>query len=471
MTDATLYPFSLSPVEVPRIQTRFRRIVTPLPAPGSIPILRDLLAYEPASMAADQLPVVWDRAEGSTVYDAWGNRWIDFSSGIFVANVGHAHPEVRRAVADQVSRPLLHNYYFPSSVRAALVKKLVEACGPPAEKAFLLTTGSETIECAIKVSRLRGRRIAPDKLGIVSFTGAFHGKTMGAQMASGKPAAKEWIGYHDPAIFQIPFPVCRRCPWGRTGYDACGAECFEKGMTQLFARGVRPGQIAAFILESYQGWGAIFYPDDYVRAVRDWADRHDALLIFDEVQSGFGRTGKLFAFQHYGVRADLVCCGKGMSSGLPISAVLGPADVLDVDPSLNSTHSGNPVSCAAALATLEVLGKEDLLSAAVKTGRVVKDALQGIAARHPGVVDAVLGRGLVYAVHLVDPETGQLDVALGDRVTERAMQKGVLMVRTGVGTLKIGPPLSIPEEAALEGVAAIGEALDECIAERGAAGR
>src|SRR5207244_2818063 len=160
MADAALYPFSLEPVEVPRIETRHRRIVTTLPAPGSLPILRDLLAYEPASMAADQLPVVWDRAEGATVWDAWGNRWIDFSSGIFAANVGHAHPDVRRAIAEQVERPLLHNYYFPSSLRAALVKKLVQACGPPVEKAFLLTTGSETIECAIKLSRLRGRRIA-----------------------------------------------------------------------------------------------------------------------------------------------------------------------------------------------------------------------------------------------------------------------------------------------------------------------
>ena len=145
--------------------------------------------------------------------------------------------------------------------------------------------------------------------------------------------------------------------------------------------------------------------------------------------------------------------------------------MLDVDPSLNSTHSGNPVCCAAALATLEVLEKEDLLSAAVKTGRAVEDALRVIAARHPRVVDAVLGRGLVYAVHFVSPETRQLDVALADRVTERAMQKGVLMVRTGVGTLKIGPPLNIPEDAALEGIQAIGEALDECFAERGAGGR
>jgi len=461
---AAAYPFSLEPVVVPRVETRHRRIVTPLPVPESLPILRDLIAYEPASMAREQLPVVWDRAEGATVADAWGNRWIDFSSGIFVANVGHGHPDVVRAIEAQLARPLLHNYYFPSAVRAALVKTLVRACGPPAEKAFLLTTGGETVECAIKLARLRGRRRAPDKLGIVSFTGAFHGKTMGAQMAGGTPESKAWIGAHDPHMHQIPFPFCQRCPWGRAGWDGCGAECFAQGMAQLAARGVRFDTIAAFVLESYQGWGAMFYPDDYVRAVRAFADRHDALLVFDEVQAGFGRTGTLFAFQQYGVRADLVCCGKGMASGLPISAVLGAAEVLDVDPSLNSTHSGNPLAAAAALATLEVLEREDLAATAAKTGRPVEAALRALAARHPRHVSLVLGRGLVWAVHLVDPATGALDAALGDRVTEAAMRKGLLMVRTGAGTLKVGPPLGIAEDMVREGIDVLGEALAECAA-------
>jgi 4-aminobutyrate aminotransferase / (S)-3-amino-2-methylpropionate transaminase / 5-aminovalerate transaminase len=461
---AAAYPFSLEPVAVPRVETGHRRIVTALPVPESLPILRDLIAYEPASMALEQLPVVWDRAEGATISDQWGNRWIDFSSGIFVANVGHGHPDVIRAIEAQLGRPLLHNYYFPSAGRAALVKKLVQACGPPAEKVFLLTTGGETVECAIKLARLRGRRIAPDKLGIVSFTGAFHGKTMGAQLAGGKPAGKAWIGHHDPDIHHIPFPFCQRCPWGRTGWDRCGAECFEKSMAQLAARGVRPDTIAAFLLEAYQGWGAMFYPDDYVHALRAFADRHDALVIFDEVQSGFGRTGTLFAFQQYGVRADLVCCGKGMGSGLPISAILGAADVLDADPSLNSTHSGNAVAGAAALATLEILEREDLAAIAAKTGRVVESALRQLAARHPRRVSHVLGRGLVWAVHLVDLETGELDAALGDRITEAAMRKGLLMVRTGAGTLKIGPPLSIAEEAVLEGIDVLDEAIAECTA-------
>jgi 4-aminobutyrate aminotransferase/(S)-3-amino-2-methylpropionate transaminase len=464
MTASAAYPFSLTPIAVPRVETVHRRIVTPLPVPESLPLIRDLAAYEPASMALEQLPVVWDRAEGSTVSDAWGNRWIDFSSGIFVANVGHGHPDVVRAIATELNRPLLHNYYFPSAARAALVKKLVAACGPPAEKVFLLTTGGETIECAIKVARLRGQRRAPDKLGIVSFTGAFHGKTMGAQMAGGKPGGKAWIGHQDPNIHQIPFPFCQRCPWGRKAWDRCGAECFERGMATLAERGVRFETVAAFILESYQGWGAMFYPDDYVRALRAFADRYDALVVFDEVQSGFGRTGTMFAFQQYGVRADLVCCGKGIASGLPISAILGPAALLDVDPSLNSTHSGNPLASAAALATLEVIEKEDLVAATVKTGRIVETALREIAGRHPRRVSAVLGRGLVYAVHLVDPATGELDAALGDQVTERAMRKGLLMVRTGVGTLKVGPPLSIAEDAALEGIGVLGEALDECAA-------
>ncbi|HEY41127.1 MAG TPA: aspartate aminotransferase family protein [Dehalococcoidia bacterium] len=458
----TKYTFSLEPVGVPRVETRHRRIVTPLPAPGSIPTLKELERYEPESLH-HELPVVWDRAEGHQVFDAYGNCWIDFTSGIFVANAGHAHHLIRHALAEQINHRLLHNYTFASEIRARLARKLVESSPPPLEKAFLLSTGSEATECALKLTRMYGRRLDPDKTVIVSFDGSFHGRTIGAQTMSGNPTAKEWIVHLDPDIYQLTAPFCQRCPWGRERYKECGEWCFQRGLEQLRNQGLELNRIAGFMVESYLAWGAIFYPDDYIRALRAWADAHFALVTFDEVQAGFGRTGKPFCFEHYGVEADLVCCGKGISSSLPLSAVLGRSEILDIPPDLSSTHSGNPLCCAAALANLEAIEKENLVAAANRTGGILESHLMNIKQRYPDRIHCILGRGLLYAVHLANPVTDELDIELADRVLEKAMQKGLLMVRTGRGTLKIGPPLSIPEEAVIEGVAVLQEAIDECL--------
>jgi 4-aminobutyrate aminotransferase/diaminobutyrate-pyruvate transaminase/4-aminobutyrate aminotransferase/(S)-3-amino-2-methylpropionate transaminase len=456
------YTFSLEPVDVPRVETLYRRIVTPIPAPGSIPVLKELNRYEPRSLH-HELPVVWDRAEGYQVFDAYGNCWIDFTSGIFVANAGHAHPEIRHALAEQINHKLLHNYTFASEIRARLARKLVEISPPSLEKVFLLSTGSEATECALKLTRMYGRQLNPKKIAIVSFDSAFHGRSVGSQTMSGSPAGKEWIVNLDPDIHQIASPFCQRCPWGKERYEECGEWCFQKGMEQLQNRGVKLNRIAGFMVESYLAWGAIFYPDDYIKALRAWADAHRALVTFDEIQAGFGRTGKLFTFEHYGVEADLVCCGKGISSSLPLSAVLGRAEILDIPSDLSSTHTGNPLCCAAALANIEVIEKENLVAAANKTGKVLKTHLLKIKQRYPDRIHCVLGRGLLYAVHIVNPVTKELDIELTDRILEKAMQKGLLMVHTGRGTLKIGPPLSIPEEAVIEGVAVIQEAIDECL--------
>ncbi len=456
------FTFSLEPVPVPRVETKHRRIVTAIPAPDSIPILKELDRYEPRSLH-HELPVVWDRAEGYQVFDAYGNCWIDFTSGIFVTNAGHAHPDIRHALAEQINHKLLYNYTYASEIRARLARKLVEISPAPIEKVFLMSTGSEATECALKLTRMYGRRLDPKKIAIVSFDGAFHGRTVGSQQMSGSPAGKEWIVNLDPDIFQLPSPFCQRCPWGKERYEECGEWCFQKGMEQLKSRGLKLDRIAGFMVESYLAWGAIFYPDDYIKALRAWADAHQALVTFDEVQAGFGRTGKLFTFEHYGVEADMVCCGKGISSSLPLAAVLGRAELLDIPSDLSSTHTGNPLCCAAALANIEVIEKEKLVAAANKTGKVLKTHLLKIMQRYPDRIHCVLGRGLLYAIHIVNPVTKELDIELTDRVLEKAMQKGLLMVHTGRGTLKLGPPLSIPEEAVIEGAAVIQEAIDECL--------
>src|SRR6266850_3305669 len=198
--------FSITPRKVPRIETKYRRVLTPLPHPDSVPTLEKLRQFEPFSMCG-QPPIVWDRAEDIFVYDKHGNQWLDWSSGVLVANVGHGAPEIRQAIIDQVNSGLLHNYVFPSEERAALVEFLVGLAPKCLEKAFLLTTGSEATECAIKLARTYGiKKGGTKKIGIVGAERGFHGRTLGAQQAGGIPGQKNWIINEDPAIVKVPFP-------------------------------------------------------------------------------------------------------------------------------------------------------------------------------------------------------------------------------------------------------------------------
>ena len=196
----------MKPVQVPHVKTKYRRIVTAIPAPESEPLLAKLRTYEPRSVAT-QVPVVWDRAEGFQVYDPYGNYWIDFTSGIVVTNTGHAHPHVVVALRQQIERPLLHNYLFPSEIRARLAEKLITITPANLEKVFLLSSGSEAIECGIKLVRLNGLQKTPQKTLRISFDGSFHGRTMGSQQLCSSEAHKQWIN-PDPDIHQMPFPRC-----------------------------------------------------------------------------------------------------------------------------------------------------------------------------------------------------------------------------------------------------------------------
>jgi len=446
------------------IETKHRRICTPIPVPESQETIKILEQYEPRSMAGFS-PVIWDRAEGYQIFDAYGNCWIDFSSAVILANAGHAHKKICEAIKSQVEEKLLHNYCYPSEIRARLVQKLVGISPDCLEKVLLLSTGSETVECAIKLTRMHGRTIGPEKIGIVSFSGSFHGRTMGSQMIGGFDEQKEWIVNLDPDMHQIPFPFCYRCPWGKSAYNRCGEECFQRAMGQLKDKGVGPDRIAGFITETFQAPTVGFLPNDYVQAMRQWADEHQILVTFDEIQAGFGRTGKMFGFEYYGVEADLICCGKGITGSLPLSAVIGRAKIMDL-PSHNqmsSTHSGNPLCCAAALANIDVIERERLVERSSRLGEVLGGRLNKLKQKYPEHIGAVNGRGLVYAICLVKPGTRDLDAALANLVTETAIRRGLFMLQTGRGTLKIAPPLCIGEEALLEGVQVIEEALGDCV--------
>jgi 4-aminobutyrate aminotransferase-like enzyme len=388
--------FSLEPRGVPRVETRHRRIVTALPVPESLPVLEKLLRHEPLSMSG-QPPVVWDRAEGSSVQDRYGNRWIDGSSCVLVANAGHSHPRVVARVRRVLDRGLLAAYVFPHEERAELVEKLASIAPPGLEKVFLLTTGSEAVENVIKLLRTWGIRQDPRRKVIVSFEGGFHGRTLGSQLAGGIPTLKGWIGGDDPAFVQVPFP---------DGYLVKDVSfgVFERSLAE---KGVDPATVAGVLSETYLGIGPDFFPTDYAVRLRAWCDRHGALLAFDEVQSGFGRTGRMFAFEHHGVIPDVIACGKGISSSLPLAAVMGRPEVLATygPGSMTSTHSGSPLSCAAGLGSIEAILEERLVERAASLEPRLTGALERIEKRWPDRVGAVRARGLVGGIRVVKPGT------------------------------------------------------------------
>jgi 4-aminobutyrate aminotransferase / (S)-3-amino-2-methylpropionate transaminase / 5-aminovalerate transaminase len=457
--------YDLNPRAVPRVETAFRRIATDFPVPESLAILEKLRKYEPVAMRG-QPPVVWDRAEGFQVYDAWGNCWIDWSSGVLIANAGHGRREIADAIARQAESRLLTNYCFPSAIRARLVETLAELLPQPLKKIFLVTTGSETVECAIKLCRTHGLQVGGrEKNIIISYEKAFHGRTLGSQQAGGIPALKEWIVNLDPGFVQIPFPDgFRTADSTFSGFEA-----------ELRKHNVEPRRVAGVILETYQGGSAAFAPPEYMQALRQWCDRYGVLLVCDEVQAGFGRTGTLWGFEHYGIVPDLALFGKGISSSLPIAAVAGRPDVMDLHPpgSMTSTHTGNPVCCAAALASIDLVIREDLAGNSRRMGVLLHDGLRALAGRFPQI-GCVAGKGLVAGVACVVPGTKDPDGDLAWAVVERCIEKGVLMfapVGFGGATVKISPPLVITDAALAESLAVLEEAFTEIVSSRAAAAR
>jgi 4-aminobutyrate aminotransferase-like enzyme len=451
--------FDLTPVEVEKVSTKYRRIATRIPVPESLPILERLRKFEPVSMSG-QPPVIWDKAEGVNVYDRWGNKWLDWSSGVLVTNAGHSHPKIVDAIVRQAQHRLLHNYCFPSDLRARLAEKLVEISDPAFDKVFLLTTGSEATENAIKLARTYGVSVGGEKkIKVVSFARGFHGRTLGAQLAGGIPGLKKWIVNLDPTFVQADFPDGFRCTDTSFAY-------FTK---QLEAQHAAPEEIAGVILESYQGGGASFAPVDFMKELRAWTEKHNIVLICDEVQACFGRTGKLYAYEHYGIVPDLVCLGKGITSSLPLSAVLGKAKIMNLygPGEMTSTHTGNPICCAAALANIEVIIGDKVVDNAMRVGNQLHKGLAAIKDKYSANIGALHGKGCVAGLHMVKPGTKDPDGDLAFEIVRRAMCKGLLMfspVGFGGATVKIGPPLITNEEALKEGLSVLDAAMGESIA-------
>ncbi len=447
--------FSHKPVDVEPVNSKYRKICTQIPVPESIPVLEKMYRNESRSMHG-QLPMVWDKAEDFQVYDSWGNVWIDFTSTIFVANAGHANKRITSALRKLLDKPLLHSYTYATTERADYLEYLISNTPDRFEKAYLLSAGTEVTEAALKLMRLNGKREGKRRGGVICFDGAFHGRTKGAQMMTGNLPAKEWIGYDDPNIHHLPFPY----PWAVA--SKCSKEFFHEAIQQLVTqKGLDPEKdFCGFMLETFQGWGAIFYPDEFVQELVTYAHDHGMLVAFDEMQAGFGRTGKLFGYMHYNVQPDLLCCGKGASSGLPLAILLGSKEIMDLPDvgSMSSTHSANPLCCVAGHQNLIAMLEDDLIGNSERLGKLFHRELERIKESYPDHLKHVFGKGLLAALIFKDKDDRPLS-RLCDLVSEKALQRGLLVVHTGRESIKLAPPLSINEEALLEGLTV----LDECI--------
>jgi len=450
--------FSLEVTEVAPVATKHRQVSGFVPDSGTVESIKQLRTVEPRSMRG-QAPIIWDRAEGVQVYDKKGNMWLDFSSGVLVTNAGHGHQRIVEAIIAQVSQPLLTSYCFPNRARIELTKKIASLAPEGLKEVFLLSTGSEATECALKLMRTFGRRKGGDqKSVIVSFENAFHGRTLGAQQLGGIAAGKAWIKNLDPEIVQAPFPDGFRC-------EDISFSLFEK---TLAARNIAPQNVAGVITETYQGGGVDFLPRQYAQDLRDWCDKYGAVLCFDEVQAGFGRCGRQWGFELYGVAPDLFCLGKGISSSLPISAVVGKQEIMDLygPNEMTSTHSGNPVCCAAALANIEAIIEEGLIENSAKVGAVLQAELHNIKEEFSEVVGACHGAGLVAGLLMVKKGAKEPDYELAWEAVNRCFRKGLLLfapVGFGGATIKIAPPLCIGEDAVREGCEVIRESISQCV--------
>lgn len=451
--------YNLTPAEVPAVETKYRRIQTKLPVPESLEIFEKLSRSEPRSMMG-QPPIIWDRAEGFQVEDKWGNRWLDWSSGVLIANSGHGRKEVREALKELIDKPLLSTYVFVHEKRAELTTMLQKLAPKPDEySVFLLSTGSEAVENAIKMARTYAvEKHGKQKRYIVSFENAFHGRTLGSQLAGGMDKLKTWIVGEGKTFIQVPFP---------DGYKNEDTR-FDLFLESIAAQGVAGEEIAGIITESYQGVGPDFLPVEYAVKLQEFCRKYDIISIYDEVQAGFGRTGKMFTFEHYGVEPDLITCGKGISSSLPLSAVIGKKKIMDLyaPGSMTSTHSASPLPVAAAIENLKLIEKEHLVENSRKLGDILLSGLQKIVNAYPNRLGCLHGKGLVAGIQVVKPDTKEPDAVTATRINEKCFHSGLLMFApVGIAgeCLKIAPPLVITEDALREGIGVFSEACNEVL--------
>jgi 4-aminobutyrate aminotransferase len=421
--------------------------------PHSNASLRARRAAAVARGVATAAPFFVERAENAELWDGEGRRYIDFAGGIAVLNTGHRHPRVVAALREQLDR-FTHTAYqvasYESYVRLAeRLNALAPISGPA--KSVLFTTGAEALENAVKIARAATGRSA-----VICFSGAFHGRTFLTMAMTGKVVPyKAGFGPSAPDVFHVPFPMALH---GVTTAESLRA------LEHLFRADVEARRVAAIVLEPVQGEGGFYpAPPELMRGLRALCDQHGILLIADEVQTGFGRTGKMFAMEHHDVRADLLTCAKSLAAGLPLSAVIGRADVMDVPGpgGLGGTYSGNPLAVAAAHAVLDVMEDENLVARAELLGHRLRTRLESLRTRSPGAaqIAEVRGPGAMIAIELMKGSAPDPDTAKA--IQQRAMDQGLLLLTCGVygNVLRFLFPLTIQDAIFEEGLAILERAI------------
>jgi 4-aminobutyrate aminotransferase/(S)-3-amino-2-methylpropionate transaminase len=400
------------------------------------------------------------KAENAELWDVDGKRYIDFAGGIGVQNSGHRHPKVVAAVLQQLER-FTHSAFqvAPYESYVALAEKLnrLAPCFGP-NKTILLTTGAEAIENAVKIARAATKRPA-----MIAFAGGFHGRTMMTLALTGKvDPYKKGFGPFPGDIYHVPFP---------NSFHGVEPEHSLQALELLFKADVEPGRVAAMVIEPVQGEGGFYIaPFEFLRELRRICDQHGILLVADEIQCGFGRTGKMFALEHSGIRADLVTVAKSLAAGLPLSAVVGRAALMDAVDSggLGGTFGGNPIGCAAALAVLEVFEEENLLERSTIIGERITRRVNELAASNRfSCIGEVRGLGAMVAIELVeDRAANKPAAALTRRWTEACARNGLILLTCGVygNVARILVPLTASEAIIDEGLAIMERSLEEAVA-------
>lgn len=404
---------------------------------------------------ASVFPIFIERAENAEAWDVEGRRYLDFAGGIGTLNLGHRHPRVVEAVRAQVDRVMHTAFqvagYEPYIALAERLNQVAPVEGPA--KSIFLSTGSEALENAVKIARVATRR-----RGVIAFTGGFHGRSLLALALTGKVLPyKHGFGPLPGDVYHAPFPMALHGVSAKESLDA---------IRRIFKTAIEPEQVAAIAFEPVQGEGGFYVaPFEWMRALRSICDEHGILLLADEVQSGFARTGKLFAIEHSGVRPDLITVAKSLAGGLPLSGVIGRAAVMDsIDPGgLGGTYGGNPVACAAGLAVLEAIEEERLLDRAVEVGHHIRSALEAMAAAHPEVVAEVRGLGPMLAFELMRAGEPAPDLARG--LCQAALRRGLIVLPCGLygNALRILVPITAPNDHLDEGLAILRASLDEVV--------
>ncbi|MFQ6754143.1 4-aminobutyrate--2-oxoglutarate transaminase [Cereibacter sphaeroides] len=385
-----------------------------------------------------QTQIYADRALNAEIWDIEGRRYIDFAAGIAVVNTGHCHPKVMAAVAEQMGR-FTHTCHqvLPYENYIRLAERLNAAApGDFAKKTVFVTTGAESVENAIKIARIHTGRSA-----VVAFGGGFHGRTFMTMSLTGKVEPyKKGFGTMMPEVYHVPFPQALH---GISTEEAMAA------LARLFKADLDPGRVAAIIFEPVQGEGGFYpAPPDLVRAIRQLCDAHGIVMIADEVQTGFARTGTLFAMHGYDVAPDLVTMAKGLGGGLPIAAVTGRAEIMDAahPGGLGGTYGGNPLGIAAAHAVLDVIEEENLCARATELGSRLKQKLAEIRATAPEIAD-IRGPGFMVGAEFADPGSKAPDANFTNRVREEALKRGLILLTCGVhgNVIRFLAPITIPE--------------------------